>query len=147
MATYNQWIGLGNLTREPETKYTQGGLCLCSFGLAVNEKRTGKPDVVLFVDVTLFDKKAEVASQYLHKGSQVIITGKLVLDQWEQDGQKRSKHKINGTDFQMIGGKRGDETSQVPAEDGDEYSQAPPRRTAMQPVGAPSSPPSDDIPF
>jgi single-strand DNA-binding protein len=121
MASFNSLILLGNLTREPAVKYLQTGKAVCEFGIAVNKKMGGdKPDRVLFIDVTLFDKRAEAAGEYLKKGSPVLVSGELQLDQWEQDGQKRSKHKMLAHDFQMMPRGQGgqhesprDEVSQV----------------------------------
>lgn len=144
MASVNKCMFLGNLTRDPELKHLQSGTAVCEFGIAVNKKLGGgKPDRVLFLDVTLFDKKAEVAAEYLRKGSQCFLEGELVLEQWEDKngGGKRSKHKLTAFDFQMLG-KRGDETSQDGRTE-DEYSQAAPSSRSRS--AAP--PPGDDIPF
>lgn len=124
MASFNQWLGLGNLTREPEMKHLQSGLAVCEFGIAVNEKRKDKPDEVLFIDVTCFNKTAEIAAEYLHKGSQILLNGKLKFEQWEADGQKRSKHRIICNDFQMLGAPKGERFSQA-GKTVDEYAQAP----------------------
>lgn len=143
MASVNKCQFLGNLTRDPELKHLQSGTAVCEFGIAVNKKLGGgKPDRVLFLDVTLFDKKAEVAAEYLRKGSQVYLDGELVLDQWDDKatGQKRSKHKLTAFDFQMLG-KRGDESSQDGRTE-DEYSQASPVKRQAAPATDPS-----DIPF
>lgn len=130
-ASFNQVTLLGNLTREPELKHTQGGMQICEFGMAVNEKRKGKDDLVLFVDVAVFDKLAEVAGEYLNKGSQILLQGKLKLDQWEDKngGGKRSKISVIGNSFQMLGAPKGGQHSQAgPTED--EYSQAPAKQPA-----------------
>lgn len=141
MASFNQIFLLGNLTREPETKFLPSGMAVCSFGIAVNKKLGGdKPDRVLFIDCTVFDKQAQIAGEYLHKGSQVLINGELVLDQWEKDGVKHSRHKVTVNNFTMLGpgGKGG---SHAPSKTEDEYPQtAPPARSNASPAG-------DDIPF
>ena len=146
MASYNKCTFLGNLTRDPELQHLQSGLAVCNFGIAVNKKLgKDKPDRVLFLDVAMFERKAEVAAEYLHKGSQVLIEGELILDQWtdKTSGEKRSKHKLTAFDFQMLG-KRGDESSQDGRTE-DEYPQAPAARN--QRSAAPAPPPGDDIPF
>lgn len=110
MASYNKCTFLGNVTRDPELKYLPSGVAVCDFGIAVNKKLgKDKPDRVLFLDVTIFERKAEVAAEYLRKGSQVLVEGELVLDQWtdKTTGDKRSRHKLNGFDFQMLGSPRG----------------------------------------
>jgi single-strand DNA-binding protein len=107
-AALNQVNLLGNLTRDVEVKYLQSGTAVCDLGLAINERvkiRDEWTDQTTFVDVTLFGRTAEVAGEYLSKGSQVLIVGKLRLEQWEKDGQKRSKLKVIGDSLQMLGAK------------------------------------------
>jgi len=89
-------------------KQLASGTALVEFGLAVNDrvKKGGEwVDEVCFIDVTTFGRTAEVVNQYLGKGSSVLVEGKLKLDSWEKDGQKRSKHKIIGDRIVMTGGK------------------------------------------
>lgn len=109
MASFNRVMLMGNLTRDIELRYTPGGLAVSEFGLAVNERRKQSDgqwvDDVNFFDITLFGRTAEVASEYLSKGSPVFIEGRLKHDTWEKDGQKRSKVKIIGERMQMIGGR------------------------------------------
>ena len=108
MSSYNRVMLMGNLTRDVELKYLPSGAACADLGIAVNEKRKqGEQwiDGVNFFDVTLFGKTAEVASQYLSKGSPIFIEGRLKFEQWEKDGQKRSKVKVIGERMQMIGGK------------------------------------------
>lgn len=109
MASFNRVMLMGNLTRDIELRYTPGGLAVSEFGLAVNERRKQSDgqwvDDVNFFDITLFGRTAEVASEYLSKGSPVFIEGRLKYDTWEKDGQKRSKVKIIGERMQMIGGR------------------------------------------
>ena len=108
MASYNRVILLGNLTRDIELKYTQGGTAVTDVGLAVNERRKAANgewvEETTFVDVTFWGRTAEVASEYLGKGSPVFIEGRLKLDTWETDGQKRSKLRVVCDRMQMIGG-------------------------------------------
>ena len=107
MANFNRVIVAGNLTRDVELKYTQGGTAVTEIGLAINERRKTKDDEYVdettFVDVTLWGRTAEVASEYLSKGSPVLIEGRLKLDSWETDGQKRSKLRVVGERMQMLG--------------------------------------------
>ncbi|MCA9270865.1 MAG: single-stranded DNA-binding protein [Planctomycetales bacterium] len=132
MASFNRVILLGNLTRDVEVKYTQGGTAVTDIGLAVNDRRktaTGEwVDETTFVDVTLWGRTAEVASEYLSKGSPVLIEGRLKLDTWETDGQKRSKLRVVGERMQMVGGRSGGgggggSSSRGPQRSDNEYSQ------------------------
>ena len=111
MASYNRVILVGNLTRDIELKYTQGGTAVTDIGLAVNDRRktqTGEwIDETTFVDVTLWGRTAEVASEYLGKGSPILIEGRLKLDTWETDGQKRSKLRVVCDRMQMLSGGSG----------------------------------------
>lgn len=113
---YNKVILAGNLTRDIEIRYTQGGSAIGSTGIAVSRKfkaQTGEQkEEVTFVDLTFFGRTAEIANQYLHKGSKVLVDGRLKLDQWTaQDGSKRSKHSVIVENLQMIGGKDDTQTN------------------------------------
>lgn len=106
MASFNKVVLLGNLTRDIELKYTQGGTAVCDIGLAVNEREKRGNEWVestVFVDCTAFGRTAEVASEYASKGSPILIEGRLKLDQWEQDGQRRSKLKVVVDRLQLLG--------------------------------------------
>jgi single-strand DNA-binding protein len=110
MASFNRVILVGNLTRDPELRYLQSGTAVADIGLAVNDRRknaTGEwVEETTFVDVVLWSRTAEVAGEYLGKGSPVLIEGRLKLDSWEtQDGQKRSKLKVICERMQMLGSK------------------------------------------
>ena len=106
----------GNVTRDPELRHTPGGMPVLDLGLAINEKKKNPDgqyeDSVVFVDCTAFQRTAEIAAQYLTKGSPALIEGKLRLDSWTtNDGQKRSKLKIVIDRLHLIGPK------QTPTED------------------------------
>lgn len=108
MASFNRVILLGNCTREIELKYTQSNTAIAEVGLAVNEKvkRGGEwCDDVVFVDVTCFGRTAEVAADFLRKGSPVFFEGRLSLSQWEKDGKKFSKLKVIAERLQLLGSK------------------------------------------
>lgn len=114
MASYNKVVLVGNLTRDPEVRYTPGGTAVTEIGLAVNRQWYDKQanerrEETTFVDITLWGRQAEVAGEYLSKGRSVLIEGRLQLDQWEdkQTGQKRSKLKVVGENMQMLGGREG----------------------------------------
>jgi len=105
---YNKVILMGNLTRDIEIRYSQSGSAIGNTGIAVNRKwksQTGEQkEEVMFIDLTLFGRTAEIANQYLRKGRQVLVDGRLSLDQWTaQDGSKRSKHAVIVENLQMIG--------------------------------------------
>jgi single-strand DNA-binding protein len=107
MASFNRVILLGNLTRDVEMRYTPGGTAVTDIGLAVNDKRKGQNgewvDETTFVDITLWGRTAEIASEYLGKGSPVLVEGRLKYDTWESDGQKRSKLRVVGDRMQLLG--------------------------------------------
>jgi len=108
MASYNRVILVGNLTRDIELRYLQSGAAVADIGLAVNERvKKGNEwvDEANFFDITLFGKTAEVAAQYLTKGSNVLVEGRLRFETWEKDGQKRSKVKVIADKMQMLGGR------------------------------------------
>ena len=105
---YNRVILVGNLTRDVELKYTPNGIAIAKFGLATNrsykDSTTGESkQEVMFIDITVFGRSAEVANQYLKKGKRVLIEGRLVFDQWiDSSGQKRSKHSIIADKVQFM---------------------------------------------
>jgi single-strand DNA-binding protein len=114
MASFNKVILVGNLTRDPQVKYTTGGTAVTEIGLAVSRQWTDKQsntrkEETTFVDITLWGRTAEIAGEYLSKGKQVLIEGRLQLDTWDdrESGQKRSKLKVVGENMTMLGS-RGD---------------------------------------
>lgn len=105
---FNKIIIVGNLTRDVELKYLPSGSAVSTIGLASSRKYKkqdgSQSEEVCFVDVKLFGRTAEVANQYLKKGSQVLIEGRLNLETWnDQSGSKRSKHTIIAESMQMLG--------------------------------------------
>lgn len=153
---YNKIILAGNLTRDIEIKYTQGGSAIGNTAIATSRKfksATGEQkEEILFVDITFFGRTAEIANQYLRKGSKVLVDGRLKLDQWTaQDGSKRSRHSVTVESLQMLGGK--DEAAPMGGngysqQDGSDYD-APSNDNYSQP--APSAPraapqPTSNIP-
>ena len=121
MASFNRVILVGNLTRDIELKYTPGGTGVTDIGMAVNDRRKNSNgewvDEVTFVDVTLWGRTAEVASEYLSKGAPILIEGRLKLDTWETDGQKRSKLRVICERMQMLGGASGGGGGRPPQSD------------------------------
>jgi len=97
VSSVNNVVLMGNLTRDPELRYTGGGAAVCDLSLALNYvkgKGDEKKEEVSFIDCTAFSKTAENAANYLKKGRQVIVEGRLQQDRWEKDGQKHSKVKV-----------------------------------------------------
>lgn len=152
MANYNRVILLGNLTRDPELRYTPSGTAVADVGLAVKDRYKNSSgewvEEPIFVDVTLWARTAEVAGEYLSKGSPVLIEGRLKLDTWEgSDGQKRSKLKVVCERMQMLGA-RGGGGGRAPARQDSEYSQPTPPPDPEAPAGpSPAGAQDDDIPF
>jgi single-strand DNA-binding protein len=137
MASLNRCLLIGNLTRDPEIRHTPKGTAVAELGLAINrvvpaaEEGGERREEVVFVDVTLWGRQAEIAQQYLTKGRSVFIEGRLQLDQWDdkQTGQKRSRLKVVGEHLQLLGGRP--EKSSVAA--------PPAPATASRPAPAPGA--------
>lgn len=167
MASFNRVILVGNLTRDPELRYVPSGMAVTDIGLAVNDRRKNANgewiEETTFVDVTLWGRTAEVAGEYLSKGSPVLIEGRLKLDTWEgNDGQKKSKLKVVGEKMQLLGargggggsggsgGSGGGGTRRTSPPAYDEYSQPSGSEDYGEPAGGGRSDPpggGDDIPF
>jgi len=113
MPNLNKVMLMGNLTRDPEIKYTPKGMAVADLGLAINRSYTTeqgeKREEVTFVDVELWGRQAEIAGEYLKKGRPVYIEGRLKLDTWDdkQTGQKRSKMRVVGENMQFLGSREG----------------------------------------
>ena len=158
MASLNKVILMGNLTRDPEVRYTPKGTAVAELGLAVNRRFTAengeKREEVTFVDVTLWGRTAEIAGEYTKKGRQVLIEGRLQLDSWDdkQTGQKRSKLKVVGEELHLLGSRQdGGGGESGPGSGGGgggggfkKQAEAPPARPARDP-DLDAEP--DDIPF
>ena len=144
MASFNKVLLLGNLTRDPEVRYTPKGSAVADLGIAVNRQYTlengEKREEVTFVDVTFWGRTAEIAGEYLKKGRPVFIEGRLQLDTWDdkQSGQKRSRLKVIGENMQMLGTARGG------VEEGESVRTAKP---AAPPKSVTPEPDDDEIPF
>jgi len=107
---YNKVVLVGNLTRDVEIRYSQSGSAIGNVGIATSRKwksQTGEQkEEVMFIDLTFFGRTAEIANQYLRKGSKVLVDGRLTLQQWTaQDGSKRSKHVVTVESLQMLDSK------------------------------------------
>ena len=154
MASYNRVVLVGNLTRDVELRFTPLGTAVTDISLAVNErvKRNDQwVEEVNFFDVTLWARTAEVAGEYLSKGSSILIEGRLKLDRWEQEGQKRSKIKIIGEKMQMLGsrggGGGGSSSGGSSFNSNNSNNQAPQNNEAQQSAPAQGPPPADEVPF
>ena len=124
---YNKIILVGNLTRDIEMRFSQGGMAIAKTAIATSRKfksNTGEQkEEVCFVDITFFGRSAEVANQYLYKGSKILVEGRLQFEQWtDQNGQKRSKHGVNVDVMQMLDSKGNSSTKE-------------PSQNAQQPSG------------
>lgn len=108
---FNKVILIGNLTRDPELRYTPQGTSVCNFGLAVNRKYKHGEEMkeeVTFINIVVFGKQADTCGQYLNKGSGVLVEGRLQESRWEtEDGQKRSKHEIVAQNIRFMPKKQG----------------------------------------
>lgn len=109
MPAYNRLIMAGNLTRDPQLSYTPNQTAVADVGLAVDEKWTGqdgaKHEETCFIDVRAFGSLAENLTKYCHKGSAVLVEGKLKLETWEKDGNHHSKHRLVAQTVQFLDGK------------------------------------------
>ena len=137
MANLNKVMLMGRLTRDPELRYTKTGTAVCKFGLAINSNFTGqdgqKKEKSTFVDVTVWQRRAEVVAEYFKKGSPIFVEGRLELDQWETENkEKRSKLYVVAENFEFL--ERGNKTMAA--------GEAP----APEPAELPA-PKEDDIPF
>jgi single-strand DNA-binding protein len=167
MASYNKVLLMGNLTRDPQLKYTPAQMAICEFGLAVNRKwksQSGEQkEEVNFIDCTAWGRTGEVINQYFTKGKPIFIEGRLKYDSWEdkQGGGKRSKVTVVVENFQFIGGKDGgaggggqggdysEEGSQerAPARPPQRGRGAAPQAPQEAPFGEEKQFSDDDIPF
>ncbi len=138
--SFNRVILVGNLTRDPEVKYTPSGMAVCEIGMAVSRKfKQGDQtrEETAFVDVTLWGRTAEVAGEYLTKGRPALIEGRLQLDTWEdkQTQQKRSKLRVVGEQLQLLGSKNDAARGEAASEQREQPSQSY------------SAPTPDEVPF
>jgi single-strand DNA-binding protein len=167
MANLNRVFLIGNLTRDPEVRYTPKGTAVTELGLAVNRtystEQGEKKEETTFVDVEFWGRQAEVVGEYLKKGRPVFIEGRLKLDSWDdkQTGQKRSKLRVVGEGFQFLGGREGGPGGGGGSGGEEPGSERPPARSPApsgRPAGRPAQPSSpapsdrapeeeDDIPF
>lgn len=151
MASFNKVILAGNLTRDPELRYTPKGTAVCRFTLAVSRTWTGedgqKKEEVSFIDIDAWGRQGEVVAQYMKKGRPFLVEGRLKQDTWEDKNtkQKQSKLKVVLESFSFIDSNRGDTAGGAPS----------PARPAATAASAPAAEPvegdapheGDDVPF
>lgn len=155
MANLNKVMLIGNLTRDPELRYTPKGTAVAEIGMAINRVRTNdqgqRQEDTTFVDVTLWGRQAELAQQYLTKGRPVYIEGRLQMDTWEDKstGQKRSKLKVVGENMQFLSGGGGGGGGTRPAGAAQPQQAAATTTQGASPATAGDFPDDeeDDIPF
>lgn len=161
MASFNKVMIIGNLTRDPEIKYTPKGTAIADIGLAVNRNYTTeggeKREEVTFIDVTLWGRVAEIVGEYCKKGRPLFVEGRLQLDTWDDKatGQKRSKLKVVGENIQLLGSREGGGGGGGEHGEGRSENRPQQSRSAPNRPPAPQRPPADpdldakedDIPF
>ena len=152
MASLNKVMLIGNVTRDPEVKYTPKGSAVADLGLAINRNYTNqtgeKIEEVTYVDVELWGRLAEIAGEYAKKGRSIFIEGRLRIDSWEdkQSGQKRNRLKVVGEVLQLLGSRPGGQGGgAAPDFEGEAPASRPSRPASAKP--SPSEPADDDIPF
>jgi single-strand DNA-binding protein len=130
---------IGRLGRDPELKYTPSGKAVCELNLAVDDG-WGENKKTAWIGCVLWDKKAELAAQHLHKGDQVGITGRLTQDSWDdkETGKKQTKTKVTAEAMHFIGGKKEGQTERSPTQE---------RTRPARPEDLITDDPEDDIPF
>jgi len=150
MASVNKWIGVGNLGKDPETRYAPNGEAICNITIACSEswkdKQTGeKKEMTEWVRISFFGKLAEIAGQYLRKGSQVYIEGSLRTRKWtDKDGVERYTTEIRADVMKMLGGKGDGQQNDAPRQSAPAPSTPAPKKQAS---GGGFGDFDDDIPF
>jgi len=159
-ASLNKVLLMGNLTRDPEVKYTPKGNAVGDLSIAINDSYKAQDgtikETVTYVDVEVWGRTAENCKQYLTKGRPIFVEGQLRLDQWEQEGQKRSKLKVRADRIQFLGGGgpgggsgggRSEGNYSRGGERSSSSSAEPSRSAPSHSEDAPPPPSDDDIPF
>ena len=164
MPNLNKVMLMGNLTRDPEIKYTPKGMAIAHFGIAVNRVWSNeageKQEEVTFIDIEMFGRKAEVVGEYFKKGKPIYVEGRLKLDSWDDktSGQKKTKLKVVGETFEFLGSREGGAGGGGGGgggEHGEGRAESRPASSFKKPASPPPRPPADpdldaepdDIPF
>ncbi|MCE0496470.1 MAG: single-stranded DNA-binding protein [Methylacidiphilales bacterium] len=148
-ANFNKVLLMGNLTRDPEVRYTPKGTAVCDLSIAINDSYKAQDgtmkEVVTYVDIDVWGRQAENCKQYLTKGRPVFVEGRLRLDQWEQEGQKKQKLKVVAERVQFLGSGPGRSGGGTGGGGGDTARSARPASAGTE--DTPPPPSDDDIPF
>lgn len=159
MANLNKVLLMGNLTRDPEVRYTPKGTAVGDLGIAINDSYKAQDgtikETVTYVDIEVWGRQAETCKQYLTKGRPIFVEGQLKLDTWEQDGQKKSKLRVRADRVQFLGAPSGGGGSQRSGgnyssgseRSGGGSSERSSRPAPPAPEDQPPMPSDDDIPF
>lgn len=153
MASFNKVLLLGNLTRDPEIKYTPKGTAVTEFGLAVNRHYTTeageKREEVTFVNLVAYARQAEIIGEFCKKGKPLFVEGRLKLEQWDdkQSGQKRSATKVIVETFQLLGGRPEGAAATTTAEEEPPPQKARPAARPRPPADPDLDAADPDIPF
>ncbi|MFQ3671269.1 MAG: single-stranded DNA-binding protein [Verrucomicrobiia bacterium] len=151
MASLNRVFLMGNLTKDPDFRQTPKGTAVCDLGLAINSSYRTTDGVereeVVYVDLVVWGRQAETCRDYLSKGSPVFVEGRLQLDQWESNGEKKSKMRVRAERVQFLGrpsgGGGGRSSSGGHDRERESSRSAPPPSREMEDSG----PVDDDVPF
>lgn len=154
MTSLNRVYLAGNLTRDPEVRRTPTGTAVTEFGLAINEKYRDKSgemaEKTCFVDIVVWARQAETCSEYLSKGSPVLIEGQLQLDRWETDsGEKRSRMRVRASRVQFLSSPRRAEYGDAPPPRAEDEQGASPNESQASAQASPTvgEDDADDLPF
>jgi single-strand DNA-binding protein len=152
MPSYNRVLLVGNLTRDPELRHIVTGTSVSDIGLAINDRRklpSGEwVEDVTFVDITLWGRTAEVVCQYLTKGAPLLVEGRLKLESWESEGQKRNKLKVIGERIEFLSGSgSGYNANSSNGGSGSSATRSAPRQSAPPEQEYYDAPTTDDVPF
>lgn len=149
MASYNRIVMVGNLTRDPELKYTSGGTALCKFGIATSrqfKRKNGQGgEEVCFITCVAWGKGGELITEYMRKGSQMLVEGRLTFSTWQgKDDKKHSKHEISVENFTFLGRSKGQSDSPPQTREQEESQEQP---AAEQTSSSLPGDEEDEVPF
>lgn len=150
MANMNRVFLAGNLTRDPEIRYTQAGKAIADLNLAINRRyKTASGELkedTCFVNIVAWERQAELAGEYLRKGSAVLVEGSLRLDQWEANGEKRSRLRVVADRIQFLDRLKKGEIGDAPENSGPREKSTPAAETDIPPLSEEKSD-TDNLPF
>ena len=150
MANINRVFLAGNLTRDPEIRYTQSGKAVADLNLAINRRYKASSgelkEDTCFVNIVAWERQAELAGEYLRKGSSVLVEGSLRLDQWEANGEKRSRLRVVADRIQFLDRLKKAEIGDAPETSGPREQSTPAAESDVQPPSEEKSD-ADNLPF